>query len=436
MIGSGSGVEAVGGAHPRAPAGTRVASLGRRPPGSIPTDGAGPRTGVWAGRPGAREATIQPPRAGTAILRGFWPRGLRGDTGRGVSLAVGALLLAAAVPASANHVVMHGGPFGGVVVQLVLDPAVPGTLYLAAFGRGVYRSTDGGRRWVLAARGLEDPAVLALALDPREPGGLFAGTDSGVFVSRDRAGTWTRLGLRGRNVRSLAFGPGRPAVLYAATDQGVLASADGGGSWQPRNAGLEMRDVRVLRRAGPPPGWLYAAGFGGVFRSGDGGRTWQAAGAGLGDDRVRALAVDPVRPERVYAGTAGGGVFVTTDGGRAWWALNAGLRNHTVLSLLLTPEGERYVGTVGGVQRWDPAAGTWRSVGEDLLTLTVTVVAADPHRPGRVYAGTGGLVFVSDDRGEHWRELAVAVSGPGPPGPVGPGPRTAGHSPTEGGEPR
>jgi len=330
---------------------------------------------------------------------------------------------------------MHGGPFGGVVVQLLPDPAAPGTLYLAAFGRGVYRSTDGGRRWVLAAQGLEDPAVLALALDPGGAGTLFAGTDSGIFVSRDRAGTWTRLGLRDRNIRSLAFGPGRPAVLYAATDRGVLASADGGRTWQPRNAGLEMRDVRVLR-AGPPPGWLYAAGFGGVFRSGDGGLAWQSLGPGLGDDRVRALAVDPVRPDRVYAGTAAGGVFVTTEGGRGWRALNEGLRNHTVLSLLLTPQGERYVGTVGGVHRWDPAAGGWRHVGGDLLTLTVTFVAADLHRPGRVYAGTGGLVYVSDDRGQHWRELAVSVSGPGPSGTAGPGPRMAGHSPAEGGEPR
>ncbi len=351
----------------------------------------------------------------------------------GLALALaGVLSFVATGPAAPNHVVMHGGPFGGVVIQLLAHPQEPDTLYLAAFGSGVYKTVDGGRHWTTASRGLDDPMVLALAVDPIAPRTLYAGTDSGVFVSRDGAATWSRTGsaIAGRNVRSLAVVPTRPTVLYAASDQGVLWSWDQGRGWASRSDGLEARDIRVVRLDPIRSGRLYAGGFGGVYRSEDGGRRWEARNEGLADRRVRALVLDPTRPGVLYAGTAGGGVFATEDAGGRWTALSAGLRNLTVLSLLATPDGGRFAGTVGGVHRWDAGAAAWRVVGEDILTLTVTFVATSPHRPATVYAGTGGLVFVSEDRGQHWQELAVSVTGPAGPrssAVASPGPVPASH---------
>jgi photosystem II stability/assembly factor-like uncharacterized protein len=217
-----------------------------------------------------------------------------------------------------------------------------------------------------------------------------------------------------RNIRSLAVVPNRPTVLYAATDRGVLWSWDQGATWAPRGAGLASRDIRVLRLDPSNPARLFAAGFGGVFRSDDEGRHWRALNRGLADLRVRALVLDPGRSDTLYAGTAGSGVFVTTDGGRTWRAENEGLRNLTVLSLLIAPDGVRYAGTVGGVYRRGPGDGGWELVGEDVLTLTVTFVASNPHRDGILYAGTGGLVFMSEDRGRHWKELAASVAAHSP----------------------
>ncbi len=327
------------------------------------------------------------------------------------ALAAASLLALGAAGAAANHVVMHGGPFGGVVTQLVLDPRDPETLYVAAFGSGIYKSVDGGRTWRWASSGLDDPTVLALT--PAASGVLYAGTDSGVFVSRDGGASWRRPGegLAERNVRSLLAWPGPPPALYAATDQGILRSTDGGATWAWRNEGLDSRDIRVLRGDSTRPGRLYAAGFGGVYRTDDGGARWEAVVAGLSDRRVRALALDPRRPGTLYAGTAGRGVFVTSNGGVQWQPLTQGLRNLTVLSLASTETGERFAGTVGGVYRLAPSGRTWTLVGEDVLTLTITFVTASPHRPDRLYAGTGGLVFVSDDHGRQWRELAVSVAG-------------------------
>lgn len=350
-----------------------------------------------------------------------------------VAAAVAWLVLLA--PASANHIVMHGGPFNGVVVGLLPHPVERETLYLVAFGGGVYKSVDGGRRWSAASRGLDDLAVLTLAMDPVSPKVLYAGTDSGVFVSRDGAETWARPRpvMPDRNIRSLAVMPNRPTVLYAATEQGVLWSWDGGTSWAPRGAGIASRDIRVLRLDPSNPGRLFAGGFGGVFRSDDAGRHWRAVNRGLADLRVRALVLDPARSDTLYAGTAGSGVFVTTDGGRTWRADSDGLRNLTVLSLLVAPGGERFAGTVGGVYRRGGDDDAWALVGEDVLTLTVTFVAENPHRAGTVYAGTGGLLFVSEDRGRRWRELAVSVTAPlAAHGSSASGQTPAAHSPNQG----
>jgi hypothetical protein len=61
---------------------------------------------------------------------------------------------------------------------------------------GVYKTTDGGASWTLAADGLPDPAWLAvlregMAFDRLDPAGVYVGTQSGsVFASPDEGGEW------------------------------------------------------------------------------------------------------------------------------------------------------------------------------------------------------------------------------------------------------
>ena len=52
----------------------------------------------------------------------------------------------------------------------------------------------------------------------------------------------------------------------------------------------------------------------------DGGEDWRAVNTGLTDTRVHALAIDPMTPATLYAGTYGGGVFKSTNGGGDWSA--------------------------------------------------------------------------------------------------------------------
>ncbi|HEU4401828.1 MAG TPA: glycoside hydrolase [Candidatus Polarisedimenticolia bacterium] len=59
----------------------------------------------------------------------------------------------------------------------------------------IYRTRDGGRSWRLIVEGLDKSPVNTVREDPVRKGLLFAGTETGVWVSFDDGGLWLRLQL-------------------------------------------------------------------------------------------------------------------------------------------------------------------------------------------------------------------------------------------------
>ena len=80
--------------------------------------------------------------------------------------------------------------------------------------------------------------------------------------------------------------------------------------------------------AGNPDLYYVGAADGGVFRTNDGGITWKALFQHESVASIGALAVDPLNPDIVWAGTGeanvrnkvsfGNGVYKSTDGGAHW----------------------------------------------------------------------------------------------------------------------
>jgi uncharacterized repeat protein (TIGR01451 family) len=83
----------------------------------------------------------------------------------------------------------------------------------------------------------------------------------------------------------------------------VFKSNDGGSNWTAINAGLTSVDVRALDIDPTRPNILYVGTADGVFRSTTGGSSWTAVNAGLSSLSVNRLAIDPSRPDRVYIRT-------------------------------------------------------------------------------------------------------------------------------------
>jgi len=83
--------------------------------------------------------------------------------------------------------VQTGGP-PGVVWSLAINPREPTILYAGTEGRGVFKSEDGGNSWIV--KGLESTSVHTLVLDPAKPDTLYAGTNKGIFKSEDGGSSW------------------------------------------------------------------------------------------------------------------------------------------------------------------------------------------------------------------------------------------------------
>src|SRR3989442_497617 len=101
------------------------------------------------------------------------------------------------------------------IAALAIDPKTPTTVYAGTSDRGVFKSIDGGANW--SATGLANIYVSALAIDSQAPSVVYAGTDggAGVFKRPDGGGTWTTAGLPGLNAAHLATDRQLPTTTIA-----------------------------------------------------------------------------------------------------------------------------------------------------------------------------------------------------------------------------
>ena len=322
-------------------------------------------------------------------------------------------------PAIQKSYAQTGGPPGGAVRALAIDPSTPTTVYAGVYyGGGVFKSTNGGTSWTAVNSGLPNTYINTLAIDPFTPATLYAGTSSrGVFKSTNGGTSWTAVpGLTDSNVNALAIDPSTPATLYAGTYYGgVCKSTNGGTSWTAANSGLTNTHVYALAIDPSVPATLYAGTWGGgVFKSTDGGSTWAAVNSGLTDMYLQALAIDPSTPATLYAGTQNGGVFKSTNGAASWTAVNSGLTSTGVLALAIDPSAPAtlYAGG-GGVFKSTNGGTSWTAVKSGLTYTGVYAVAIDPSTPATLYAGTwGGGVFKSTNGGASWTAANSGLTGP------------------------
>lgn len=102
-------------------------------------------------------------------------------------------------------------------------------------------------------------------------------------------------------------------------DHGILLkSSDGGNTWAKSNSEIDGRGVCLAVDPTNHLRLFLGSWYRGVYRSLDGGSTWRAVNNGLpAGAYVRAVAIDPSDPQRIYIGTQGR-VYLSNNGGDAW----------------------------------------------------------------------------------------------------------------------
>ena len=238
---------------------------------------------------------------------------------------------------------------------------------------GLFRSGDEGATWQPVA-GLQQRPVWTLAFWKGNPQVMAAGTEEGVYLSRDGGDHWALLGLPNANgphpVVSLAFDPEDSNTLYAGTPHLAWKTVDGGAAWHPIDRGMkEDSDIFALDIDGAHPSRLFAASCGGIYRSLDGGRNWSSLERAVGGPvRTYVIIRAPDRPRVVYAGTSDG-LIVSPDSGASWYRLSS----VPARSVIFDP-GDHHrllVATDEGVLRLDDSA----------TRVRLSAGSADERRP-------------------------------------------------------
>jgi hypothetical protein len=220
---------------------------------------------------------------------------------------------------------------GGRIRSVLVAP--DGAVWAGSLGGGVWRSRDGSAPFQLVAGLLPNLIITALAIDPRDPKVIYAGTGegyfnhedinrgSGIFRTTDAGATWSRITPERREflfVNDLSVSSDG-SILTAATLGGLMCSRrPERDDWEPCLNGLKA-DVDFHPTDSPKAvaGTLLG---GKAFFTTDGGRKWeQAKHAEEWSGRVE-MTYARADPSIVYASVQrnNGEVWRSTDGGKTY----------------------------------------------------------------------------------------------------------------------
>ncbi len=223
------------------------------------------------------------------------------------------------------------GNIGGRTRALVIHPTQPQRMLAGSAGGGVWFTENGGARWDPVDDFMANLAVASLAIDPKRPDIVYAGTGEGFGnVDALRGGGIFRIvgGNRWEAIpATVNFGAvNRIAVsrsgkvVLAATAGGLMRSIDAARATWTKVIDAEMADVKF--RPGSSTMAVAAAQRGGkAWTTRNGGATWTLATADSAWTGRVELAYAAANPAILYAsvqGRAGGELWRSADGGKTY----------------------------------------------------------------------------------------------------------------------
>jgi photosystem II stability/assembly factor-like uncharacterized protein len=373
-----------------------------------------------------------------------------------------AIKQAKAIPHGSGEAWELVGPsnVGGRVVDLVVDPKNADTVYAAASGGGVWKSTDAGDTWQKSWPDDVTQTMGALAMGP--DGTLWAGTGEanpsgggltyfgdGIYKSTDGGKTWQHWGLeQSAAIGRIVVDQTDPKTVFVAASGSISRSVSQRGIYRVTNNGKDWK--RVLAPANDTTGGIdlaidptnheriYAAlwdhkrnngartygGVGsGLFRSDDGGDNWtrlenivgplsdyDTKGSGLKADadlgRI-GFALAPSNPKRMYVvfGTPYGpdkGFYISDDGGdsfvRGGRPGASGGYQWWFGRIWVDPKNQNHLFSADVSLRESNDGGqTWHNSGG--AHSDHHAMQWDPNVANRVYLGNDGGMYRSDANG-------------------------------------
>lgn len=318
------------------------------------------------------------------------------------------------VDPSNSNIIYLGSPAGGIwksinngstwtpltdelpqigVSGIAVDYSNSNTIYIAtgdkdagdSYSVGVYKSTDGGVTWAATGvMGASNPSRAGdIVIHPTNNQILWCATNNGIFKTTNAGATWTQVQTGSFSQGSIRLKPGNPSVVYAVTNNRFYRSTDTGTTFAAITTGLPLSSGRFILDVTPANSdYIYILSsttgnaFQGIYRSTNGGTNW-AKTSGTTDvfESTQAwydmaFAVSTTNADEVFTGCL-----------NVWKSTNGGV-------------------SVSKVNNWNNPTGP-------------SYTHADVHYLGyhgtKLFAGTDGGIYVSEDNGANFTDLTAGV---------------------------
>ncbi len=264
--------------------------------------------------------------------------------------------------------------------SLAVDPRNPNTIFAGTWWRA-YKSTDAGKSWRLIKDGMiDDSDVFAIEIDSKKPDHIIASACSGIYESFNSGEKWAKIqGIpsQSRRTRAIFMNPSIPGSIYAGTTEGFWLSEDAGKSWS-------LTTPKVLE--------------------------------------INSIAVHPDQPKKIYIATNNNGVMVSEDGGKNFVPMNGNFSSRFTIALVPDVERSNRIYAItqntatGGGYLFvsDDNGQTWRASMKNLIEKrsSPTTILQDRTNPNLIYLGTNSGIFRSVDRGASWAPISSVITAP------------------------
>lgn len=290
------------------------------------------------------------------------------------------------------------------------------------YGNGVYKSVNGGKSW--ENMGLKESRQIGMILiDPRNSNTVYVaaegsawgpGGDRGLYKTTDGGKKWEKILNISENtgINNIICDPRNPDILYATSEQrrrhvftkigggpesAIHKSEDGGKTWHKLTDGLPSEDMGGIGIAisHQNPDVIYAIieaanDASGFYRSANRGESWvKMSDHASSGQYYNEIFCDPVQFDKVYSVETFS--FVTVDGGKNWSAISNNDRHVDDHALWIDPNDNKHVmiGGDGGIYiTYNIDQGEWYQVSNLPVTQFYRVTTDNAEPFYNVYGGT------------------------------------------------
>jgi photosystem II stability/assembly factor-like uncharacterized protein len=332
-------------------------------------------------------------------------------------------------------------PGNGRVNTVTVDPDNSQTLFIASASGGVWKSTDGGQSWNTTFDQMSHLGVSSIAIHPDSSNVVFVGTGdrdaydtkaTGIYKSTDGGNTWNPSGLNTtgwNSINKIVFNPQNTTVMFAATNYGIYRSTNRGQNWT-----IVYNQSRVTDLLYHPTDTTIMYGCGDFFvRSTNGGTTFSKDLTVPNDTCRVEIAVTPASANTVYilacnSESSYGGVYRSNNSGASFTLMSSSPnylgysmdadddagQGWYDLAIAASPSNANEI-YIGGINVWKSTNGgsSFNIKSHWVYDDPSFYTHADIHYLGfygnRLFCGSDGGVFFSDDYAENWTDISEGL---------------------------